>query len=124
VPKVWLGSILNSPGELYLIISSVGVSVITQVLYIFVFCTRYTNLFWTPPLTDWHAWWNFVLKIFYILSSFYIVLMMRVYTRTREGEKAWRFGAYTFSGSAVLAPFVYLIFKKTVLYRGFWGVGT
>ena len=79
-----------------------GVSLITQVLYAGVFITRYLDLFWTPPAS---SVWNFILKIFYILSSLYIIfLMMKVYARTREREKAWRLGAYCLAGSVLLAP--------------------
>lgn len=35
--------------------------------------------------------------------------MMRVYARTREREKAWKFGAACLAGSAVLAPLSLLI---------------
>ncbi len=86
-----------------------GVSVITQMLYVAVFCTRYIDLFWAFRV---HSWWNIILKNFYILSSFYIVLiMMRVYARTREREKAWRMGAFCLGGAAFTAPIVALIFK-------------
>lgn len=79
-----------------------GVSLITQALYILVFITRYIDLFYVPPLT---SIWNFVLKIFYIASSVYIIfIMMRVYARTREREKAWKLGAYCLGGSLILAP--------------------
>lgn len=37
--------------------------------------------------------------------------MTRVYARTREREKAWRWGAYAAAASLVLAPLVSLIFK-------------
>lgn len=37
--------------------------------------------------------------------------MTRVYARTREREKAWRWGAYAAGASLVLAPLVCLIFK-------------
>ncbi|KAL8759026.1 MAG: hypothetical protein Q9199_001048 [Rusavskia elegans] len=57
--------------------------------------------------------WNFVLKLFYLGSSFYIILLMtRVYARTREREKAWKFGSFCLAGSTVAAPLVLLIFKK------------
>jgi len=86
-----------------------GVSLITQALYVAVFCTRYLDLFWVSPRK--HIW-NFVLKNFYILSSLYIILlMMRMYARTREREKAWKFGAACIAGSLVAAPFVMMIFK-------------
>ena len=91
-------------------ISLPGVSLITQDLYALVFCTRYLDLFWTPPF---HSWWNFFFKIFYIASSLYIIfIMMRVYARTREREKAWRLGAYCLIGSMIAAPFVTLIFRR------------
>lgn len=75
---------------------------ITQILYVGVFITRYLDLFWTPVS---ESTWNFILKNFYILSSLYIIaLMMKVYARTREREKAWRLGAYCLGGSILLAP--------------------
>ena len=81
-----------------------GVSLITQALYILVFLTRYIDLFYVSPLA---SLWNFVLKIFYISSSVYILfIMMRVYARTREREKAWKLGAYCLGGSLVLAPVI------------------
>lgn len=54
-----------------------------------------------------------MLKIFYISSSFYIIyLMMRVYARTRERERAWKLGAIALGGAMLAAPFVTLINKK------------
>lgn len=45
----------------------------------------------------------------------YIVfIMMRVFARTREREKGWRLGTYSLLGSAIGAPFVYLIFRKYI----------
>lgn len=87
-------------------------SLLTQILYIAVFCTRYLDLFWVSPRL---SWWNFVLKNFYIWSSVYIiVLMTRVYARTREQEKAWRWGAYAAGASLVAAPLVSLVFNGWV----------
>lgn len=58
------------------------------------------------------SWWNFVLKIFYITSSAYIVyLMMRRYARTREKEYGWKLATWTLGGSLVSAPFVTLLFE-------------
>jgi ER lumen protein retaining receptor len=86
-----------------------GVSLLTQILYIAVFLTRYLDLFWVNPAT---SWWNFILKNFYIWTSIYIIILMtRVYARTREREKAWRWGAYAAAASLVLAPLVSLIFN-------------
>jgi len=73
------------------------------------------------PFWDFQAFWNFTLKLFYISSSALIVfLMMKVYARTREREKAWKFGGYCFGGSFLLAPFMVLIFRngKDDLGRG------
>lgn len=90
--------------------SAEGVSLITQVLYAIVFCTRYLDLFYKSWL---EAIWNTTFKIFYITSSIYIVyIMLKVFARSREREAAWKFGAACLAGSAVAAPFVMMMFKK------------
>jgi len=71
-------------------------------LYVAVFLTRYLDLFWVSPAA---SYWNFILKNFYILSSLYIILlMMKMYARTREREMAWKLGAYLSMASTCLAP--------------------
>ncbi|KAL6253105.1 hypothetical protein RBB50_000826 [Rhinocladiella similis] len=101
--------------------SAEGVSLLTQILYIAVFCTRYLDLFWVSPTV---SWWNFVLKNFYIWSSIYIiVLMTRVYARTREQEKAWKWGAYAAGASLITAPLISLIFngwRRSTFSEVFW----
>ncbi|CAF9940825.1 MAG: hypothetical protein ALECFALPRED_008879 [Alectoria fallacina] len=98
--------------------SAEGVSLITQLLYVGVFITRYLDLFWTSPFG---SIWNFSLKIFYILSSLYIIfLMMQVYARTREREKAWRLGAYCLGGSVLLAPIATIIAQKKDFFEMLW----
>jgi ER lumen protein retaining receptor len=83
---------------------------LTQILYVAVFVTRYLDLFWVPPS---YSIWNFFLKNFYIWSSIYIIIIMtRVFARTRERERAWRLGGYCFGASLVAAPLV------TILFRG------
>ena len=78
-------------------------------LYAAVFCTRYLDLFWASPSSQ---MWNFVLKIFYIFSSLYIItVMLRVFPRTREREKAWKFGGIILAGVLVATPFIGLIFR-------------
>ncbi|KAF5025666.1 hypothetical protein F66182_2272 [Fusarium sp. NRRL 66182] len=91
--------------------SAEGVSLITQILYALVFCTRYLDLFIeTVP-------WNIVFKIFYIISSFYILAIMQwIYPRSREREIAWKIGAVILGGSFILSPFVMLIFES---HKGF-----
>lgn len=79
------------------------------------FCTRYLDLFWTPPT---RSWWNFFFKNFYIWTSIYIIfVMLRVFARTREREKAWRLGAYGLGGTVLATPIVGLIFEGTVIFR-------
>jgi len=88
--------------------SAEGVSLITQVLYILVFLTRYLDLFDKPVV-----WWNFIFKLFYIASSAYIVFLMAfVYARTREREKAWKFGLYCLGGAILLALPMQKSFQK------------
>ncbi|KAF7188547.1 ER lumen protein-retaining receptor erd-2.1 [Pseudocercospora fuligena] len=101
--------------------SAEGVSLLTQLLYILVFLTRYLDLFWVAP---WFSWWNFVLKIFYVSSSAYIVfLMMRMFARTREKEYGWKLAIWCLAGSTVAAIPVCLLFegwKKTKFMEVLW----
>lgn len=115
-----LGDVSHTLSKCILIIaihrnhSTEGVSLITQALYCLVFVSRYLDLFSKGAIL-----WNTVLKVFYILSSLYILfLMMRVYARTREREKAWKFGAACLAGSAVFAPALMLIFRHKVREAG------
>jgi hypothetical protein len=95
--------------------SAEGVSMITQILYAMVFCTRYTDLF-----TETHVW-NVFFKIFYIVSSFYIIGIMRYkYARTREREMAWKLGAASLGGSLLISPFAMMIFES----KDYWGIFT
>jgi len=58
------------------------------------------------------SWWNFVLKLFYITSSAYIVfLMLRIYARTREKEYGWKLALWSLGGSLISAPIVDLIIR-------------
>jgi len=101
--------------------SAEGVSLLTQILYIAVFLSRYLDLFWVPPTA---SWWNFILKNFYIWSSIYIIILMtRVYARTREREKGWKWGGYATGASLVAAPLVSLIFngwKRSTFIEILW----
>jgi hypothetical protein len=71
-----------------------------------VFITRYTDLFS-------ETWaWNYFFKVFYLLSSFYTIGIMRfVYPRTREKEIAWKMSAVILAGTLLLSPFVMMIFE-------------
>jgi hypothetical protein len=56
--------------------------------------------------------WNLSFKFFYLTSSFYLVfIMMKVYPRTRERERAWKLGIYSVLGSLVMAPIMMTITK-------------
>lgn len=85
---------------------STGVSLLTQLLYLVVFVTRYTDLF-----SESFAW-NYFFKVFYLLSSFYTIAIMRfVYPRTREREIAWKLAALVLGVTILLSPFVMLAFS-------------
>lgn len=97
-----------------------GVSLITQLWYLVVFCARYLPLpllVEYPEASGFHKFWNFTLKLFYMISSAYIVfVMMRVFARTRERETAWKMGIATMTGSLALAPFVMMTFMKKIYW--------
>ncbi|KAK0270660.1 hypothetical protein LTR35_013941 [Friedmanniomyces endolithicus] len=114
-----LGDVSHTASKLILIHSihsnqsAEGVSLLTQLLYILVFLTRYLDVFWVAPwravfwISPWWSWWNFTLKIFYIGSSAYIVwVMMRKFARTREKERGWRLAMGVLVGSIVAGPVV------------------
>ncbi|GJP92283.1 hypothetical protein CBS63078_1886 [Aspergillus niger] len=92
--------------------SAEGVSLLTQMLYALVFVTRYLDLF---SKAGWKHFYLVFFKLFYIISSFYVIyLMMRVFPRTRERERAWKMAIISVALSLVLAPISIVIF-----YRGY-----
>ncbi|KAF4592294.1 protein-ER retention receptor [Ophiocordyceps camponoti-floridani] len=92
--------------------SAEGVSFITQALYALVFCTRYLDIFMERSV------WNLLFKIFYILSSFYILAVMQwVLPRSRERELSWKLGAAVLGGSLFLSPFMMLMFERVWSFR-------
>ncbi|KAL2154728.1 hypothetical protein VTH82DRAFT_3404 [Thermothelomyces myriococcoides] len=87
--------------------SSEGVSLLTQLFYALVFVTRYTDLF-----EESYAW-NYFFKVFYLLSSFYTIAIMRfVYPRTREREWLWVFSQVL--ESVCVLPQLLLLRQTTV----------
>lgn len=57
--------------------------------------------------------WNISFKLFYLTSSFYVVfLMMKVFPRTRERERAWKLGLWSVVGSIVMAPIAIAILER------------
>ncbi|RDA95581.1 hypothetical protein CP533_1263 [Ophiocordyceps camponoti-saundersi (nom. inval.)] len=97
--------------------SAEGVSFITQALYALVFCTRYLDIFMENSV------WNLLFKIFYILSSFYILAVMQwVLPRSRERELSWKLGAAVLGLSLVLSPFMMLMFERVWSFRSWMWV--
>lgn len=86
---------------------------ITQVLYLLVFVTRYLDLFWIPP---WWHWWNFILKNLYIWTSVYTVYVMtRKFARTRERERAWKLATYIMIFSSAISPVLSALYRIAYL---------
>ncbi|KAI9892551.1 MAG: ER lumen protein-retaining receptor 3 [Vezdaea aestivalis] len=82
--------------------SAEGVSLLTQAFYLIVFAFRYVDILWRPAKDDRYL---FIFKLTYIIfTSYILVIMMKVYPRTREREKAWKLAAFCLVGSIVLAP--------------------
>lgn len=95
-----------------------GVSLLTQMLYAVVFVTRYLDLF---RGSGWRSIYLVFFKFFYILSSFYIIfLMMKVYPRTRERERAWKMALGSVVLSLVLAPIVTPILDNKEFFKIHW----
>ncbi|CAG8924983.1 unnamed protein product [Penicillium salamii] len=99
--------------------SAEGISLLTQLLYGVVFVFRYLDLL--NPATykimgsvgTWHVVWNVTFKLFYLTSSFYVIfLMMKVFPRTRERERAWKLGMWSVAGSLVLAPIAISVLEQ------------
>jgi len=71
----------------------------TQGMYALVFCARYLDLFWSFVSV-----YNTTAKLFYLASSFYILLvMLKIYPYTQESRQAWVITAYSFGGSVLLS---------------------
>ncbi|KAJ5661049.1 uncharacterized protein N7484_000421 [Penicillium longicatenatum] len=94
--------------------SAEGVSLLTQGLYAVVFVARYLDILKPSSWAFSHgaSLWNILFKLFYLSSSFYLVfIMMKVFPRTRETERAWKLGIYSVAGSLVLAPIAIAILE-------------
>jgi hypothetical protein len=93
--------------------SAEGISFLTQLLYLLVFCLRYLDLFWTFG----YDWYNTTLKIIYILTSMYtIYIMLKKFSRSREGEKEWRVTGWI-RVIGVMVGF----FGGLIAYKADWG---
>ena len=93
-------------------------------LYGLVFVTRYLDLL-KPSTWDFKNGqsgflWNICFKIFYLSSSFYLVfIMMKVFPRTRERERAWKLAIYSVVGSLVLAPIAIRVLEGSFMNNWF-----
>lgn len=90
-------------------------------LYGLVFVTRYLDIFSGQSWDFAYAgtFYMICFKLFYLTSSLYVVfIMMKVFPRTRERERAWKLGIYSVIGSLVLAPLTILIFERH--FAGNW----
>ena len=81
------------------------------------FVTRYLDLLspdtWSVQTYGKAVIWNASFKLFFLSSAFYtIFIMMKVFPRTRERERAWKLGTYSVLVSIVLSPLAILIFEK------------
>ncbi len=91
-----------------------GISIKTQELYLLVFCTRYLDLF-----TKFYSLYNTVMKILYILSTSYIVYLVKKtepfksnYEYSQDSFLHWKFA---------VAPCVVLAIL-TSIWQGYWGL--
>ena len=96
--------------------SAEGISILTQLLYLLVFCLRYLDLFWTFT----RDWYNTTFKIVYILTSVYTVyIMLKQFPRSREGEKEWRV-----SGWILVIGLLVGVFGGLIICKLDWGSET
>lgn len=88
-----------------------GISLNTQLLYAIVFCARYLDIFWTPLFHS-LLLYNFIVKIFYISSSFYILfLMVKVYRWEPELPESGWLSLYCLGFAAISCIPVVAIFE-------------
>ncbi|KAJ6456495.1 ER lumen protein retaining receptor-domain-containing protein [Mycena sanguinolenta] len=82
--------------------SAEGISFLSQAMYLLVFVTRYLDLF-----VYFISLYNTGLKILYILSAVYVLVIMRwVYPHSRESQMAWK-ATFIILGSSFLASLVF-----------------
>ncbi|KAF7334778.1 Protein-ER retention receptor [Mycena sanguinolenta] len=82
--------------------SAEGISFLTQVMYALVFVTRYLDLYFR-----FISIYNTVMKIFYIASACYVLVVMRCfYPHSRESRTAWH-TTFIILGLSVLASLIF-----------------
>jgi len=79
-----------------------GISFKTQALYATVFITRYLDLF-----TSWVSLYNFIMKIFFIGSSCYILFLMRTKFRPTNDPAIDTFKVEYLAGPAFVAALIF-----------------
>ncbi|RPA74727.1 hypothetical protein BJ508DRAFT_418499 [Ascobolus immersus RN42] len=95
--------------------SAEGISLLTQLIYLLVFLSRYLDIF-----TNTNAYLT-IFKIIYIATSCYtIFLLLKVYPRSREAEKEWRTALYILLFAVACTPLAALIDVKQRGENVFW----
>lgn len=79
--------------------SAEGVSTLTQCLYLLVVIVQQVE----GILSPWKYWFTRAFMVLNILSTIYVLFLMRIYSRTPEKATAWRLTASCFSICAISA---------------------
>ncbi|KAJ3534261.1 hypothetical protein NM688_g7163 [Phlebia brevispora] len=96
-----LASILILLQKIYTTRSCRGISFKTQALYATVFISRYLDLF------EWVSLYNFVMKVFFIASSVYILYLMKYKFRPTQDPSIDTFRVEYLVGPAVLLSLIF-----------------
>ena len=80
----------------------IGISFKTQALYVAVFTSRYLDLFY-----EWVSLYNFLMKIFFIASSVYVLYLMKFKFRPTQDPSIDTFKVEYLVGPCVLLAFIF-----------------
>ncbi|KAI0034838.1 ER lumen protein retaining receptor [Vararia minispora EC-137] len=83
-----------------------GISLKTQLLYVLVFVTRYVDLLFVLA-GEWISLYNFLMKLFFIASSGYIIYLMRIRFRPTNDPSIDTFKIEYLVGPSTLLGFVF-----------------
>lgn len=75
-----------------------GISFLTQSMYALVFLTRYLDLLFTFV-----SLYNTIMKIFYIVSAFYVLSLRWIYPHSPESRMAWQATAIILISAALIS---------------------
>ncbi|KAJ7796592.1 ER lumen protein retaining receptor-domain-containing protein [Mycena olivaceomarginata] len=92
--------------------SAEGISFLTQGMYALVFLTRYPDV-----LSRFISLYNTIMKIFYIVSAFYVLSLRWIYPRSPESRMAWQATAIILISAALIS----LVFNYSfTVYEILW----